>query len=340
MEGDRCQTCGKAPENTQLKRCSRCRNKFYCSIECQKKDWKHHRKQCKTFVVEQQTADWALRELHTLANSVDQNKAIEHFQRSSDQVQSLQLEQTRTKTMKEMIRDPPKVNKSRVQELAKDTTPAQPVETRETTVPLAKCHSFCTMAIEEMKHISRFHIFLAIPDDVQGGKFSLDTKKVSKSSSIIEVHSQKDEQVSTIFQVEIPRLLGDGDLFYDGKKFIQMRIPYLDDLTTGELVQPTPLDDLRTINAVQCGSCGQALLKNTGIIKRTTSLPVGHWDDIADYLICYSGVSDRMIQYNIETTKLTLPPATDCRFFHSISFSRFFCGPPRCERPLFEPSGH
>ena len=46
--GDRCRKCGKrsAADGGALKRCQRCREVKYCSVECQKKDWKTHRMEC------------------------------------------------------------------------------------------------------------------------------------------------------------------------------------------------------------------------------------------------------------------------------------------------------
>lgn len=46
---DRCRTCNKkvAQDGGSLKRCNRCRKARYCSAECQKKDWKKHRMECK-----------------------------------------------------------------------------------------------------------------------------------------------------------------------------------------------------------------------------------------------------------------------------------------------------
>ena len=46
---DRCQMCGKAraADGGSLKRCQRCHEAKYCSAECQKKDWKTHRMECK-----------------------------------------------------------------------------------------------------------------------------------------------------------------------------------------------------------------------------------------------------------------------------------------------------
>jgi len=42
-----CFTCGAAaPPKTNLKGCGACHSAFYCSVECQKKDWKKHKQVC------------------------------------------------------------------------------------------------------------------------------------------------------------------------------------------------------------------------------------------------------------------------------------------------------
>jgi HECT-like Ubiquitin-conjugating enzyme (E2)-binding/MYND finger len=46
----------------------------------------------------------------------------------------------------------------------------------------------------------------------------------------------------------------------------------------------------KIINSLQCRFCGLSLLPQ-GSVDRVLPLPTGYWDEVADYLICYSGVS-------------------------------------------------
>lgn len=45
----KCSYCGPIPGKCpiNLKQCSGCKNAYYCNIECQKKHWKSHKKNCK-----------------------------------------------------------------------------------------------------------------------------------------------------------------------------------------------------------------------------------------------------------------------------------------------------
>ena len=49
MESARCSACGLGPlcaDGAELKKCSRCETRMYCSRKCQKKDWRFHKPSC------------------------------------------------------------------------------------------------------------------------------------------------------------------------------------------------------------------------------------------------------------------------------------------------------
>lgn len=49
-----CGACGKWEEvgKTRFLKCGKCKRKYYCSVDCQKDDWKEHKKLCKAGVSE------------------------------------------------------------------------------------------------------------------------------------------------------------------------------------------------------------------------------------------------------------------------------------------------
>jgi hypothetical protein len=89
---------------------------------------------------------------------------------------------------------------------------------------------------------------------------------------------------------------------------ILLRLPYDPttvierEMSSGEDRQFTTSSDLERVNQMACGSCGHSLLSpnssnndNDDIkpqsIQRVLPLPTGYWDEIAEYLICFEGVS-------------------------------------------------
>ena len=47
-----CQTCKQVPENGKLLKCGGCKSVSYCSKECQKTDWSHHKSECTALLIQ------------------------------------------------------------------------------------------------------------------------------------------------------------------------------------------------------------------------------------------------------------------------------------------------
>jgi hypothetical protein len=152
---------------------------------------------------------------------------------------------------------------------------------------------------EEMKYISRFQINIrqrgtnANPWKHQHN-FELLTTLVNESRTLV-VLKDKNHQ-TTVFATELPRRLQPDKCSWqmveeEGSPTIQLRLQYEGDLGDQELGLPECSTMTKeVINELQCGCCDQSLLRNKPI-ERVLQLPSGHWDEIADYLICYDGVS-------------------------------------------------
>lgn len=55
-----CANCGKSAKDVKLLKCSNCQQVYYCGLECQKKNWKDHKKQCENFKNQSRTIKFDL----------------------------------------------------------------------------------------------------------------------------------------------------------------------------------------------------------------------------------------------------------------------------------------
>jgi hypothetical protein len=80
----------------------------------------------------------------------------------------------------------------------------------------------------------------------------------------------------------------------DGSGSLNLRLEYQSSLEqkSGELESSTSnLLPISNANKLQCRFCQMNLLSSNAPIDRVVPMPSANWDDIADFLICYSGVS-------------------------------------------------
>jgi hypothetical protein len=79
------------------------------------------------------------------------------------------------------------------------------------------------------------------------------------------------------------------DLVQDQSDCISLRLHCQDSI--GEDRHDNSATSLATIRSISCRFCEQNLLTEACNIKKVLQLPYRNWDDVADYLICYDGVS-------------------------------------------------
>ena len=294
----RCQVC---QQECKPLRCKNCRKAFYCSVNCQKLDWKAgHRRLCSAIPAEK--VNLALRELNTIAHGLSLEQATENFYKATDAIQKTKEVESKLSTSSKpstSINQNPKIDQD-LKFVAKpkakgDTLAFNPgfLTTKREPKNLLVADSF-SFIVEEMKHISCFQVVLQKKADSQEldykKNFELLTNRIDGSYSFL-IFKEKEAEIA-LFAAELPRHLDSSQCTwkFQDKNSIQLRLKYADDPCAMDLGIPQSHSNPESINQIQCRYCLQPLLPEKPI-ERACQLPAGHWDDIADYLICYSGVS-------------------------------------------------
>jgi hypothetical protein len=110
-----CQVCKK--QYVKLQRCQRCRSAWYCSVACQRQDWKAgHRQQCqKSILLANGAPEKAWKELSSLLASSTRQQAEQDYHIAKDEVQRIQREvkepRKKGRDTKSDIQTPPPVEK-------------------------------------------------------------------------------------------------------------------------------------------------------------------------------------------------------------------------------------
>jgi hypothetical protein len=301
MNFQSCQVCHKT---CRPLRCTKCQNAWYCSVHCQGVDWKAgHRKSCRA-PREKKVKD-ALKELKSLALGVPLDKAQEHYYKARDEVER-QIDEPETKSEDtkasvEIEAVSQKVDKAEA--VVQVRSPRN-----ESVVPLKKPQhalldltskgegqnaDYVSFVVEDMRHILRYQITLKEKPESKLGIASdgldVSMKQASSNHTLVTLKSRSSPFV---FRMELPRRLESrpSSLQMEEDGTIHLRLEYQGDPCDPdvEFLEKTPAAD--EVNRLQCRFCDQPLLASKAI-KRVLPLPSGYWEEIADYLICYSGVS-------------------------------------------------
>ena len=287
-------------------------------MNCQRIDWKSggHRRSCSRNNLVQITnggftnsregqVGAAFTELHSLAQGLSIDQLQEEYHKARDEVErQSKFQKARAVT----LLSPKLTAKTSKQDnpgiVAGSPICEQFVETAEATHRGSRkvgSEKFgYDVVVEDMYRISRYQVSLTPCQHsrrpLSSDSINLSVDANSKSTTIVSIFSNQDFSVRITF--ELPKVILQPSTLSsstDADGTILFRLAYEDEdknwddkiLDTTESRHLTP----EVINSMQCKFCGLSLLPH-GTIEQVIQLPSGYWDEISDYLICYSGVSD------------------------------------------------
>lgn len=292
---DACQVCGV---KCKPRRCTKCRKAFYCSVSCQSQDWKAgHRRVCRSQQTTRKDADLALQKLVLLTQNMSPPGIKEHHDRASDEVKRRELESQKKAKRRTADTTTTRRQEDKAPLLLSGASPVNMSHSRGSELNF-------DVVLEDMQHISRFQLTLqrrirSSINSVDLSKSKVNFSTASGASTATDIEILSDEN-NLLYSATMPRLVEEHSARFKliSDDILQLSLTYKDDPTLRDMGTRKVLVSLEEINQIQCSSCKTPLLSENRI-KRTSELPVGHWDDIADYLICYSGVRPNKSKHTV-----------------------------------------
>lgn len=294
-------------------KCTQCQSVAYCSRNCQKKHWKAgHREACK--------AQAALAELKGLAMNLPLQEAQKHYFQTKDALATNNNDLDTTPLMNETtdtgVKNHPlsHPNWDVTQTQLILPTKASKTQSPPTIHKKKDANDYFSFVIEDMRHISKYQLTLTPSQSESSSTTSKRSdRRVHPPSDIqVEILPSESHINSTIirifncsnhtkiFELELPRKIVHSEskqqtvVQADDTGNFQLQLEYQGDPSYQFSHFSEQRLDSSTINSIQCRFCHLPLLVNNPI-ERVLPLPAGHWEEIADYLICYSGVSSHML---------------------------------------------
>lgn len=287
-----CQGCRKS--TGKLLRCQACKQAWYCSIECQKEDWKtNHRKQCRDVAASNKAqATW--NELRTLMASASLDQAQEGFHKASDAVKQLRSDDAYGPTVKDTssVQAGSDLELQALETLRGKTNTSATLysrpETRENGLPVivTKQCSKCFFHVEDMAHVSCYQVLIR-PNETDGA-IEAENLQVSfnalKESTIVKFWC-----TGCSLTLHLSGCLEDSPRVYAmDEGAVSVRLPYVPNTVAYDDEFSSPAMSLPSDFSLGCRFCNQTLVRRD-TINRILPLPSGRWDEMADYLTCYPG---------------------------------------------------
>jgi HECT-like Ubiquitin-conjugating enzyme (E2)-binding len=167
--------------------------------------------------------------------------------------------------------------------------------------------------IENLSHISSYQIVLRPKTNSQGthvqqqsiasiaDRLEISVTRVGQEKSMVLVRTRSipnknnEDKAQPIFCAKLlGKIQSQPSSFQIGQDSLHIQLKYDDDIMEQHLIQEsTAILHKTNVAHLACKSCRQRVVRTDTEITRVVPMPSSNWDEIADYLICYSGVSTR-----------------------------------------------
>ena len=280
-----------------------CARTVYCSRKCQKSHWKLVHKHTCTRAQgiqendEKNAVNTAI-ELHHEISKMTFNEAEEHMCRAQDEIIRIQenvKDENHCSTLRTLF--------PRIKERGSSEKHYQDKDNPNDAYICFIEDKWCAQ-IEELRHIRRFQIVLISPlrslctDQIQ----LLQEENKYYISVFCENQTRK-----KILTVIVPReiCMNEIRVQINDSSFVSITIPYIDTIGNDTLLsdQSTSFQCVpsTTVSSLMCRNCKNKLFPLRSdvsigpVIRDVLPLPVGHWDEISDYIMCNDEVNFKTI---------------------------------------------
>lgn len=317
--------CAICKSQGRLLRCRSCKKVWYCSAECQKIDWKQHKKVCRLLSQGDIQQSWS--ELQSLVSNCtidqaneDYHKALSELQRLKEGEDSRQQSNVRKRLPSESKQADRKILES---------------EQQSDDRMLSKNESGWIFRLEDMGNLMCYQLTIKPRNgiwSIQPQDLIFDVRIIDENSSLLTIRRGSESlELHLLGQIRDTPTVNIAN-----KGGISVRIAY----EPNSVAYPDEfLGTQLTLSKNQelvCRSCNHRLLP-AGTIEKVLPTPSGRWDEMDDYLICYPGQSSVDFSATVESQTGVLFYDDTCLTLHQDDLLKqgtcVLCIPPEENNP-------